>query len=73
MSTYDFTAASEFLQYEAETTPEEFLSEIEEAMHQVTLLRNKRNRKVVHEIYTALLTCADFIERITPKEVKQAI
>lgn len=70
---YDFTAASDFLQYEAGMTPEEFLGEIEEAMHQVALLRNKRNGKVAHEIYTALLTCADFIERITPKEVKQAI
>lgn len=65
---YDFTAASDFLTDEAGITPEEFLGEIEEAMHQVTLLRNKRNGKVVHEIYTALQTCADFIERITPKQ-----
>lgn len=69
---YDFTAASDFLD-EIKATPEEFLGEIEEAMHQVTLLRNKRNMRVVHEIYSALLTCADFIERIMPKEERRAV
>lgn len=55
---YDFTAASDFLTDEAGITPEELYGEIVE---------NKRNRKAAHSIWDTLLTCADFIERITPK------
>lgn len=66
MSTYDFTAASDFLD-EIEATPEELHCEIVEAMATVSALENKRNRKAAHSIWDTLLTCADFIERITPK------
>lgn len=64
---YDFSAASDFLQYEANTTPEELYEEIADAMATVSALENKRNRKAAHSIWDTLLTCADFIERITPK------
>ena len=73
MSTYDFTAASEFLTDEAGITPEELYEEIVGAMAIVSALENKRNRKAAYSIWDTLLTCADFIERITPKEAKQAI
>lgn len=63
---YDFTAASNFLD-EIEATPEELYCEIVEAMAAVSALENKRNRKAAHSIWDTLLTCADFIERITPK------
>lgn len=64
---YDFTAASDFLQNEIEATPEELYEEIVDAMATVSALENKRNRKAAHSIWDTLLTCADFIERITPK------
>lgn len=67
MSTYDFTAASEFLTDEAGITPEELYEEIVGAMASVSALENKRNRKATHSIWDTLLTCADFIERITTK------
>lgn len=70
---YDFTAASDFLRNEAQTTPEELYEEIVGAMATVSALENKRNRKAAHSIWDTLLTCADFIERITPKEVRQSI
>lgn len=66
---YDFTAASEFLQYEAETTPEQLGEEIWAAWCSISDIETKRNRKAVEAIKGTLLTCADFIERITPKEV----
>lgn len=65
---YDFTAASEFLTDEAGITPEELYEEIVGAMATVSALENKRNRKATCSIWDTLLTCADFIERITPKE-----
>lgn len=64
---YDFTAASEFLQYEAKATPEQFREEIWAAWCNISDIETKRNRKVVETIKDTLLTCADFIERITPK------
>lgn len=64
---YDFTAASDFLQHEAGITPEELYEEIVGAMATVSALKNKRNRKAAHSIWGTLLTCADFIEKITPK------
>lgn len=70
---YDFTAASDFLRNEAQTTPEELYEEIVGAMATVSALENKRNRRAAHSIWDTLLTCADFIERITPKEVRQSI
>lgn len=70
---YDFTAASDFLHNEAQTTPEELYEEIVAAMSTVAALETKRNRKAAHSIWDTLLTCADFIERITPKEVRQPI
>lgn len=71
--TYDFTAASDFLTDEAGMTPEELYEEIVGAMATVSALENKRNRKAACSIWDTLLTCADFIERITPKKTKQAI
>ena len=65
--TYDFTAASDFLRYEAGMTPEELYEEIVGAMATVSALENKRNRKAACSIWDTLLTCADFIERITPE------
>lgn len=70
---YDFTAAEDFLQYEAGMTPEEFYCEIVDAMATVSALENKRNRKAAHSIWDTLLTCADFIERITPKEERRVV
>lgn len=64
---YDVSAASDFLRYEAGITPEELYEEIVGAMATVSKLENKRNRKAAHSIWDTLLTCADFIERITPK------
>lgn len=63
---YDFTEASDFLD-EIEATPEELYCEIVEAMATVSALKNKRNHMAAHSIWDTLLTCADFIERITPK------
>lgn len=65
---YDFTAASEFLTDEAGITPEGLYEEIVGAMASVSALENKRNRKAARSIWDTLLTCADFIERITPKQ-----
>lgn len=64
---YDFTEASDFLN-EIETSPEELYAEIVDAMATVSALETKRNRKAALSIWDTLLTCADFIERITPKE-----
>lgn len=64
---YDFTAASDFLTDEAGITPQELYEEIVGAMATVSKLENKRNRKAACSIWDTLLTCADFIERITPK------
>lgn len=69
---YDFTEASDFLN-EIEATPEELYGEIVDAMATVSALENKRNRKAAHSIWDTLLTCADFIERITPKEERRAV
>lgn len=73
MSAYDFTAASDFLQYEAGVTPEDLYCEIVEAMAVVSKLESKRNRKAALSVWGTLLTCADFIERITPKEERRAV
>lgn len=70
---YDFTEASDFLQNEACITPEELYEEIVGAMATVSRLENKRNRKAAHSIWDTLLTCADFIKCITPKEGGHAI
>ena len=69
---YDFTGASDFLN-EIETSPEELYAEIVDAMATVSALKNKRNRKAAHSIWDTLLTCADFIERITLTTAKQAV
>lgn len=63
---YDFTAAADFLE-EIESTPEQLYEEIVSAMSTVSALENKRNRKAACSIWDTLLTCADFIERITPR------
>lgn len=64
---YNFSEASAFLAEEAGITPEELYEKIVGAMATVSTLENKHNRKVAHSIWDTLLTCADFIERITPK------
>lgn len=70
---YDFSEASAFLAEEAGITPDELYCEIVEAMATVAALENKRNRKAAHSIWDTLLTCADFVERITPKEERRAV
>lgn len=71
---YDFTAASEFLQYEAETTPEQLLEEVRGAMCMVQDIEyNHGESKSSQDIYGVLLTCADLIERITLKEERRAV
>lgn len=70
---YDFTAASDFLTDEAAITPEDLYEEVIEAMATVSALENKRNRKAAHSIWDTLLTCADFIDRITPKEERRVV
>ena len=47
---YDFTAASEFLQNEIGATPEQLREEIWAAWYNITDIENKRNRKVVEAI-----------------------
>lgn len=73
MSTYDFTAASDFLRYEADTTPEQLSKEVWAAWRNVSDIETRRNRKVAEAIRDTLLTCADFLERITPKEERRAV
>lgn len=70
---YDFTEAEDFLRHEAETTPEELLEELRGAMASVGALETKRNRKAARAIWGTLLTCSDFMERITPKEERRAV
>ena len=66
---WDFDDAEDFIRNDLGTTPEGFLCEVEDAMHKVTLLRNKRNKDAVSDIYHALLTCADLVERMIPATV----
>ena len=42
---WDFEDAESFIRNDLGTTPEGFLCEGEDAMHKVTLLRNKRNKE----------------------------
>lgn len=66
---YDFTAASDFLQNEIEATPEQLLEEIRGAMCMVQDIEYDHGEsEASQDIFSVLLTCADFIERITPKE-----
>lgn len=67
MMRYDFREASAFLVEEAGITPEELYEKIVGAMATVSALENKCNRKAAHSIWDTLLTCADFMERITTK------
>lgn len=61
---YDFTAASDFLNDEAGITPEELYEEIVDAMATVSALENKRNRKLVSSVWHTLLTCADMVQQM---------
>lgn len=63
---WDCKDAESFIREDLGTTPEGLLGEIEDAMHKVTLLRNKRNKETVEDIYHTLLTCADLVERMIP-------
>ena len=65
---YDFTAASEFLQNEIGATPEQLREEIWAAWCNITDIENKRNRKVVEAIKGTLLTCADLVQTIFKPE-----
>lgn len=68
--TYDFTAVSEFLDGIG-ATPQEIKDEIDRVADEI-----KRSRIFTMQntrILGLLSVFADFIERITPKEVKQAI
>lgn len=69
MSRYDFTEASDFLELEAGITPDELYAEIQDAMSEIGSIRTKRNWKKVSTIWHTLLVCADFLERITDKEI----
>ena len=55
MKHYDFTAAVDFLEHEANITPEELKDEIEDAMTEVD---------PATPLWHTLLTCADLLERI---------
>lgn len=69
MADYDFTAASEFLQNEIKATPEQFLEEIRGAIGRVQDIEYDHGEsEASQDIFSVLLTCADFVERITPKE-----
>lgn len=71
---YDFTAASDFLQHEAELTPEQLLEEVRGAMCKVQDIEyDNGESEVSQDIYCTLLTCADFIERIRPKVERRAV
>lgn len=66
--TYDFTAASDFLTAEAETTPAQLLEDVRGAMCMVQDIEYDHGESgASRDIYAILLTCADFIERIIPK------
>lgn len=64
MSRYDLSEALDFLENEAEMTPDQLYEEIQEAMSEIHSLRNKQNAKKISSIWHTLLTCADFLERI---------
>lgn len=67
---YDFTQASDFLRDEAQTTPEQVLEDVRGAMcHIQDIEYSHGENKVSQDIFSVLLTCADFFERITVKEV----
>lgn len=63
---WDCKDGEDFIKNDLDTTHEGLLGEIEDAMHKVTLLRNKRNKETVEDIYHTLLTCADLVERMIP-------
>ncbi len=66
---YDFTAASDFLQNEIEATPEQLLEEIRGAIGRVQDIEYDHGEsEASQDIFSVLLTCADFVEHITPKE-----
>lgn len=69
--TYDFTAASDFLQNEIEATPQEIKDEIDRVIDEIKRSRifTMQNTRVLG----LLSVFADFVERITPKEAKQAV
>ncbi len=71
MKTYDFTAASEFLDGIG-ATPQEIKDEIDRVMNEIGLGRRFFTIEQTR-ILGLLSVFADFIERITPKDIKQAI
>lgn len=65
---YDFTAASDIT---------ELYKKVATAISDIVSFECRKSVPIKEEaqwrIYHALVDCADFIERITPKETKQAI
>lgn len=59
MSRYDFTDASDFLEFTAHVTPEELFIEVQDAMCEVSPKT---------PLWHTLLTIADFLETITENE-----
>lgn len=71
---YDFTEANDFLIHEIEATPEQFLEEIRGAICKVQDIEYAHGEsEASQDIFSVLLICADFIERITPSTAKQAV
>lgn len=65
---YDFTAASDIT---------ELSQKLSRAINDIVSFQCRKSVSLKEEaqwrIYHALVDCADFIERITPKKAKQAI
>lgn len=62
---YDFKDAQSFLQ---EVPAEELHSEVYGAMLLLDRITGKRNKKVADEVFDVLVTCADLLASITPKQ-----
>lgn len=67
MTAYDFSDASYFLSEEAGLTPRQLYDDVIDAMNEVSLLGNDNNRSSTLSVWSTLLTCAGFLERITPR------
>ena len=62
---YDFRETQDFLQ---EVPAEELHSEVCGAMIMLDRITGKRNKKVADEVFDVLVTCADLLASITPKQ-----
>lgn len=66
MTAYDFSDASYFLSEEAGLTPEQLYDDVVNAMNEVSLWGNCDTHASARSVWSTLLTCADFLERIIP-------